>query len=359
MTQAHKNADPPNANAPIWMKPGQGVFVQASDDQSAAASACATALATLGNNPNASLPPGCNSVQYGQGTSCRGGAIRAVLNGATQSTPGSSRVDTVVNLGACASKDCPIGFCYWRTIHGPFWQTTNSNIPIGDASYRGSFIRIYGEGGLWKSRAFSDPTGLPPNAPPGGTVECSRFDEIVAVPDPKNCGSGFTSLADPDGSHLSSSADTGGMTSADVLSGLIGNVAQVNGDAPDFMKVSEQQGKVLLTQRHNGKPPGPIKLGPLTGESWTDGCNAWTPVYAAKEVFSNSDVQLVPYPQSSNVRCYITGITGAWSSTRNNATIQPFAEIYSGQAKEVRLRVSPVQGAGDSVGAYASCIQLK
>jgi hypothetical protein len=204
-----------------------------------------------------------------------------------------------------------------------------------------------------------DNTGGPANAPPGGTAECSRFDEIVAVPDPKNCGSGFTSITDPDGSHASSSADTNGIKSSNVLSGLIGNVAQLSPDTADFLKAFETGGKVLLQQEHNLKPPSPIKLGPLTGESWTNGCGSWSPVYAAKEVFSNSDVQLVAYPKSKDVRCFITGVTGAWSSTRNSATVQPFAEIYSGAAKDVRLRVSPGPNDHDRVGAYASCIALK
>jgi hypothetical protein len=95
----------------------------------------------------------------------------------------------------------------------------------------------------------------------------------------------------------------------------------------------------------------------LTGESWTNGCNGWTPVYAAKDVFTMNDVQLVPASQSSNVRCYITGITGGWSSTRNNATVQPFAEIYKGTGNDLRLRVQPNEG-GDRVGAWASCISL-
>lgn len=357
-TQVSKN--PHSADSPIWMKPGQNTYNATVENQAIAAAACAKALAVFGNNPNAlPPPPGCNSVQYGQGTSCRGGAIRAVLNGATQSTPTTGRVDTVVNLGACASGDCPIGFCYWRSVHGPFWQTSKSTIPIDDAAFRGSLVRIYGEGGAWKSRAMMDNTGGLANAPPGGAVECSRFDEIAAVPDPKICGSGFTTISDPDGSHASSSADTKGIKSFNVLSGLIGNVAQLSPDTPDFLKVFETGGKVLLAQQHNLKPPTSIKLGPFTGESWTNGCGSWSPVYAAKEVFSNSDVQLVAYPKSKDVRCFITGVTGAWSNTRNSATVQPFAEIYSGGAKDLRLRVFPGTNNHDSVGAYASCIVLK
>jgi hypothetical protein len=69
-------------------------------------------------------------------------------------------------------------------------------------------------------------------------------------------------------------------------------------------------------------------------------------------------VQLLDPAQTKNARCFITGVTGGWSSTRNNATIQPFAQIYFGASNEARLHVSPTSG-GDQVGAYASCIKLK
>ena len=73
---------------------------------------------------------------------------------------------------------------------------------------------------------------------------------------------------------------------------------------------------------------------------------------------TTSDVQLLDPTQTKNARCFITGVTGAWSSTQNNGTTQPFAEIYLGASNEARLRVSPASG-GQRVGAYASCIKLK
>jgi hypothetical protein len=362
-TQQHKN--PHSLDSPIWMTPGQNTYSAANETEAKGVAACASAIVAKGNNPSAPNPPsGCQSMQYGQGSSCRRGPITAVLNGATQSTPSSDRSDVVVDLGACASGDCPLGFCYWRTLHGPFWQTTPSNIPFGDANYRGSFIRIYGEGGLWKSRAFSDPTGGPPNAPPGGTAECTNYNEIVAVPDTNKCFANLFSVIDKDGTQLSDTRDAtvAGATTVNVLSGLIGNIAQANTgdtrDSQDFLRVFETGGKVSLSYAHTKSPPSPLKLGPLTGESWTNGCNAWTADYVVKDVYTTSDVQLVPAAQSKNVRCFITGVTGAWSSTRNNATIQPYAEIYLGGSKETRLRVSPTNG-NDRVGAYASCIRLK
>lgn len=282
-----------------------------------------------------------------------------VINGATQAPPSSSRSDIGGDLSACTGGgDCPLGFCYWKTLHGPFWQATPSSIPIGEAAYRGSFVRIYGEGGKWKWRAFSDPTGGPPNAPPGGTAECVTYNQIASVPDPQNCFANMFTVHDPTGTNFSQTVDATAIGStANVLSGFIGNVAQANVDRPDRLQVFETGGKVLLEQNHTATPPTPIRLGPLTGESWTNGCNAWTPVFEAKDVLSQSDVQLTPAAQANNVRCYITGITGAWSSTRNNATEQPFAEIYKGPGGDIRLRVSPVEGK-DRAGAFASCIRL-
>lgn len=285
-----------------------------------------------------------------------------VVNGATQSDPGSSRTDITGDLSSCAGgPDCPVGFCYWRTLHGPFWQTTPSNIPIGDANYRGSFARIFIDGNKWKYRVFSDPTGGPPNAPPGGTLECTNYNDIAGVPDENACFTKQFAVTDPDGSNAFQSVDatlTG--KSANVLSGFIGNVAQTTVDRrPDTLRVFENNAaKVLLEQSHFPTPPPPLKPGPLTGESFTNGCSGWTPIFEAKDVFSTSDVQLVTFAQADKVRCYLTGIAGAWSSTRNNATVQPYAEIYIGSGGDIRLKVSPTDGE-DRVGAWASCIRLQ
>ena len=284
-----------------------------------------------------------------------------VVNGATQADPTSTRVDITGDLSACTGgPDCPIGFCYWRTLHGPFWQKTPVNIPIGDPAYRGSFARIFIDGNSWKFRVFVDPTGGPAVAPPGGTLECVNYIDIAGVPDQNACFVKQFAVTDPDGSNTFQSVDatlTG--TTANVISGFIGNVAQTTVDRRmDSVRVLEALGKVKLEQFHHLNPTPPLKLGPLTGESFTNGCNGWTPIYEAKDVFSDGDVQLVPAAQANNVRCYLTGIAGAWSSTRNDGKVQPFAEIYKGGGGEIRLRVSPADG-NDRVGAFASCIRVK
>jgi len=361
VSQAQKN--PHSADSPIWMTPGQITHSPANETEAHAMQACAKAIVDKQNDPSKPNPPaGCSFVQYGRGNTCRAGPIRGVINGATQSTPTSSRSDTTVDAGACASGDCPIGFCYWRTLHGPFWQTTPFNIPIGDAAYRGSFLRIFADAGAWKVRAFSDPTGGPPNAPPGGTFECTSFKEIAKVPDANNCGSGLASIVDKDGSVLSDSVKVGTSVSVYPLTGYIGNVAQMFAfrERGDQLLASETGGTVTLSQRHDANPPPPHKPGPLTGETWTSGCAVWSPDYIVKDVYTDTDVLLVPSAQAQNARCYITGVSGGWSSTRNGAKEQPYAEIYSGAGKEIRMRVSPTtpQDAKDRVGAFASCIKL-
>ena len=81
-------------------------------------------------------------------------------------------------------------------------------------------------------------------------------------------------------------------------------------------------------------------------------------MYAAREVYSDSDVELVPFPQSRDAVCFLTGISGAWSSTRAGGAEQPYAEIYLGPGDELRLRVGPWDST-DRVGAYASCIKVR
>jgi hypothetical protein len=283
-----------------------------------------------------------------------------VINGATQSFPTGGRSDSGGDLSTCYDGgSCPLGFCYFGTLHGPFWQASPSKIPIIDAAYRGSWIRIYGEGGKWKYGFLSD-LGGPPIPPPGGTMFCTNYNEIVKVPDPTKCFANPFAVFDPDGTHFSQSVDaTVTASTVDVLDGFIGNVAQ---SVEDRLRIVKSGGKVNLVQSHSAQPPLPHqlgpKLGPLKGESWTNGCDAWTPDYVAKDILSTSDVQLVSPALSENVRCFITGITGAWSSTRNNGAKQPFAEIFKGPTNDIRLRVFPADQT-DRIGAFASCIRVK
>jgi hypothetical protein len=226
---------------------------------------------------------------------------------------------------------------------------------------RASPRSAYGEGGKWKYGFLSD-LGGPPTPPAGGTMFCTPYNEIVTVPDPTKCFASPFSVFDPDGTHFSQSVDaTVTDSTVDVLSGFVGNVAQSNIEV-DKLRIVKSGARVTLVQSHSEHAPLPNqlgpKLGPLKGESWTNGCDAWTPDYEAKDIFSTSDVQLVSPAQSEHARCFITGIAGAWSSTRNDGTKQPLAEIFKGPTNDIRLRVFPADQA-DRVGAFASCIRVK
>jgi hypothetical protein len=304
-------------------------------------------------------------VQFGRGNTCRAGPITVVVNGATHSDPSTHRTDVVTPLGSCPPNgDCPPALCYWKTIHGPFWQKSPSSVHFGASNYRGSFVRIFSKDSLWTSEAFSDPSGGPAMPPPGGTVECTAYDEIKAVPDTGQCFADPFSVADKDGTQLTGSTDAtvAGDKTIDTLSGLIGNVAQANhgegGREADFLRVHESNAKVSLFYEHTKGPPSPLKAGPLIGQSWTNGCNNYTADYVVRDKFTSSETQLVDAAQAKNVRCFVSGVTGAWSSTSNNGNSQPFAEIFVGSGKDIRLRVSPTSGAKEAA-AYASCFKLK
>jgi hypothetical protein len=292
---------------------------------------------------------------------CRRPPRRVIVNGGPNpTTPTPGRKDKGGKVGVCppGTPDCPYGFCYWRAVRGPFWQTTGSGTPPEDKDYRGSFLHIHADGGQWAWRAFKD-SGATPVAEPGGVLECTIYPSIRSVPDPNNCFANQFSIIDPRGMIMEENVDaTVVPASANPLTGFFGNVAQTNvtQTEPDTLRVFEQAGRVLLRQSHNVTPPPPLAIGPLKGETWINGCAGWTPDYAARDVSTTSDVQLVPAADAGGVFCYITGITGAWSSTRAGGMEQPFAEIYNGPGGDIRLRVSPSSGE-DRIGARASCVR--
>jgi hypothetical protein len=281
-----------------------------------------------------------------------------VVNGGTNTDPVPGRSDTSGPTGTCTDPDkCPVGFCYWTTVHGPFWQRSSGDLKLADPAHRGSFLRIFVENGLWTWRAFKDDTGLTAQAPPGGVFECTVYKDIPAVTNPNTCFASPFQVVDLTGNTTvkQTNATVTGIASINVLSGFIGNVAQ----APkDNLRVRETKTMVLLRQEHAVPVPTPLTLGPLTGESWTNGCSGWDPIQLVKNKFTNSDVLLLTAEKAPNARCFIKGITGAWSSSRDEGRVQPFAEIYKTASGDVRLRVSP-RSDKDGVGAYASCFAVK
>ncbi|NOU31030.1 MAG: hypothetical protein HOO96_24290 [Polyangiaceae bacterium] len=227
-----------------------------------------------------------------------------------------------------------------------------------DPKYRGSSASIALTGNQFVAKFFANNSGLPDKAAPGGEVRGAFYDELRGVPDPKTCSGSIAFLRD-DGRTPASSYNVGLSTSVVApLTGLFGNIAQLG---QDFLRTYNLSGNTLLAQGHT-LDPAPLSTGPLKGESFASRCSGWTPQYAVRDVYSAGDVQLVSAADKAKVRCYISGLTGAWSATRANGAVQPFAEIYQAVGGEIRLRVEPSTVSGifdDRVGAYASCLWRK
>jgi hypothetical protein len=367
-TQLHKNGW-----APMWMKPGQLTYDKLVEKEAQNIADCARSIVAYKNHiPGqlpAAIPPAdsCHFTKFASGDTCGGPSTVTVIDSSTPTVPVTTRVDVTVPLSSCrpGATNCPPIFAYWVRLRGPFWQTSAGSIPFGDANFRGSGMTIRANNNQVEAHMVMDPTGqAAPIAAPAGWAATTRFSEIQAVTDTTKClGALFSTITDPNGQTFSDShLLSGAGDKMNVLSGIIGNVAQVNANPPDFLRIRPSVADAFLEQLHTKGPPLPLQLGPLSGESWSFGCTGWTPVYATATpvVYSTSDVLLVPYPQSKTSICFITGLTGAWSSTRSGGTIQPHAEIYTGAALDLRLRVAPddVGSPDDRVGAYASCIKL-
>jgi hypothetical protein len=65
-------------------------------------------------------------------------------------------------------------------------------------------------------------------------------------------------------------------------------------------------GQANLRQRQTLTPPSPLVTGHLRGETWASECNNWTPEYVVQDVFTNGDVQRVPFPDSVELHCLAT-----------------------------------------------------
>jgi hypothetical protein len=286
------------------------------------------------------------------------------INGGTQGDVVGGRSDSGGTLAGCApgASGCSVGFCYWRAVHGPFWQTSLAGKVPEDPAFRGSFLRIYVEGGAWKWRAFSDSTDLAPNAPPGGIAECTPFAALAGVSDADASFGNVYAVVDDDGTRMRQALDiTLGTASENVspLTGFVGNVAHVFDDREsDLLQARTDGGRMRLEHSHRLAPTTAYPVAPLAGEAWTFGSPAWTPVYLARDVLSTDDVELVSAVDAPRARCFLTGIAGAWSTTRSQGAQQPFAEIVRAASGELRLRVWPASGS-DRVRAYASCIALR
>jgi hypothetical protein len=343
---------------------------------------CAAAIA------NGSPPSGCNATRIAQGDTCPPPPV--VVNGSTTAgDPTSWKNSGKTPLGQPGGR---IGFYYFTTVHGPFYQNSAwdpyMNAPPSVASpawdppsqapnFRGTYLRIYSEPpGQWTVAWGLDATDIqnnsntpPPPGGPGGLVEGVAFDQIDSVPNPGNCGSGYHAVTDPSGNNspLTTIIDNPAGVSAAILAGFIGNVSR--GGSPNirsstaFLRVGDDGGFTVLSQVHGNNPSPPVNQW-FTGESWSNGCASWQASlhYAAHNVHSTGDVLLVPTADVPNSICYIDGVAGDWSKWRSNGnggSLQPYAQIYIDPATGYRLKVWPTSDDPDAVSAFATCVYLR
>jgi hypothetical protein len=362
-SQINKNAHDA-VNSPIWMLPvgtpygnGQvanGLFDPALEHEASLVRECARSI--IAGTPTA----GCTFTRFGQGKSCKGAPIVSGPRGPSQTAPSDQKHETTTPLGVGPGRP---GFCYFREISGPFFQESKFDVPFSDPDYFGSFLRIDTDAeGKFQLHSGVSPTRGTKKLEAYGQAECTYASEIEGIKDVNQCGNGLFEISDPDGSQQDTSLEIA-KTARDVsvLSGLFGNVSQQNTDLFDRVLIENSGGATFLAQHHltvpfAGKTPGPSKA-----EAWRFGCSKWAPTYAVQNVFTESDVLLVPAVLAAKTRCFITGITGDWSSTRDDESAPPKAVIYSPANGEVRLKVSPdgLGGAKDRVGAFASCVRIK
>ncbi len=335
-TQRHKN--PHSMSSPIWMPPTQ-------TDYSPASALAYAQLKICGENLAKDSPAlGCNAVQFGRGTSCRGGAIVGTVNGGTVAEPTNVPQHDVV--------DVPIGpdegFMGWRKLHGPFVQSSRSG--FGDATFDGTFamISVGPAGGYRVEAGWEGAKVAVPRAGAGGEFAVTRFAEIAGIPDLKACQLRAEKMRDSRAQEHQQEVDideTG--SGVDVLWTGIGNVSR---GRKDLFGLDTPFPNTRL-RRDVYKPAN------YEAVATAFSCDGWSPIYSAYHVRSTGDVLLAPAAQADRLRCFLTGLNGPWHLTRDDGRVQPFAEIYTSASREVRLRVSPSEGP-DAVSATASCIAL-
>ena len=359
MTQAHKN--PHSTASPIWMKPFQTTYVATTEDEAVDVRRCAQEVSRYGNDPASGLPPSeCRWAQYGQGDTCKG-PVKVPVNWPPGGTPSPGPTGGEIPVPSCppGTPNCPVGFCYWAAVSGPFYQHSDGSVPFNDPRYSGSFLRFTADSGHWKASYYSNPGGRSAQLPPGGMLECTAVNDIAKLPDPTACSGNPFQLVERDGLNPDSQIEVSfAPDPMNVFSGFIGDVSQANGDGYDQVRLTESAGRFFLGQRHTTTPPPPLVPGGMIAESWNYGCKAWKPDFVVKDVFTTTDTLLVPAATAKHARCFLTGISGAWSTTRAGGSIVPRAEIYTTPGKDIRLRVSPVSPDADHVGAWASCLRI-
>ncbi len=351
-TQDHKN--PHSPDSPIWMVPPNSITYDATNFNDAnAIQKCGRSFA----DPSRAAPPGCVVSRFAEGSSCTSSDGSVTVNGATRGEVTAVRVEGKVPLGKCSGPECA-GFCYFEALHGPFWQASDPGIPTTDPKYLGGGLRISSDADRQYYLEFvASPVANTKVGIPGGKQKCVQFAQLSPPPSPGSCsGKAYTIADNGNGYSLSTPLAPAGQT-LDILTGFIGNVAQVGGQKPDFSALQLLNGTSFLKHQHS-VPPYPLKVGPFQLEASSFTCQGYSPSYIVRDVYSTSDALVLPAAQASKARCFVSGISGAWSSTRDDGATQPYAELYSASNGDIRMRVAPSAGS-DSVGAYASCVRVQ
>jgi hypothetical protein len=379
--QSSKN--PYSASSPIWMTPGNvdatpwpvpgvpGLSLDPVDPGVNTAHAqhiadCATEFATSSADVP-TLSASCHINRFARGDTCMGPTTEVIINGTTKSDTTDYTSNIEIPLGCKDQADCPPGFYYWTSLHGPFYQNSTAAVAIASPSFRGSYERIAAVGGNWVLQQKLNATDLVGAAPspgaPGGAISGINFSRIASIPIGSSCGGGvaLSSVVDTTGGSASTSTTlfSPASSSLGILSGFIGNVTTTRTSS---LQIFDTSTATKLTQTHIVAAP-PAKLW-FTGEAWTNTCSSWAPstYYAAQNIQSNDDVQLVTAAVAPHVICYLTGIGGNWATSRPDGSggmDQPYATIYQGLAGETRLKVwPPVATDADGITAYASCLNI-
>jgi len=339
-TQVQKNAH--SAQSPIWMKPfpvnPDGLYDSSAHADAVAVEQCAKTIAS--GDPK----PGCAAVRYAQGDTCAGGTIAATLNGEIESAATEAGVDSAIDLGVCASgADCPRGFCYWESLHGPFWQDDEGQISYA----RIAVVNNYFQGKVYATKSPG------PRRTPGGKMGCALYSSVYNMPIPSG-GTQVDWLVDKS-QEVRDISDIQGYPVLPILSGFVGNVAQASvGDLPDYLRILPDGGGHSLAHFSLQTPDY------FTGLAYTSQTPGWAPVYTVLNEtvpIGSSSVELVPYPQSLNVYCYISGISGAWS-VRDPEEPQPSVKIGFTVGKSIYMQVYPSSGP-NRVNAFATCLRRR
>jgi hypothetical protein len=327
--------------SPIWMLPNQTSYDGTAFAEAELVRDCAKDAANGGSNAT-----GCGYAQFAQGNTCPGPALTATVNGATASRPSNDPHVDIVDVPAGGD----VAFGGWVSLHGPFVEFSK-NVAYGQAGFDGTIASLVTVGNHYQLRAGWDgPPSSSPRAGAGGKAEFTAFSEINGMPITPSCWLNAVDLSDlAAASSYDKAAVDSGQQLVDVPTTFIGNLSFRL--ERDFFGI-RISGSDTLLERRISEP------GAFEGRAFAYGCSGWKPTYSVVGAGTTGDVELIAAPNGAKHRCFLSRISGDWSKTSPDATIQPFAEIYrSGQS--IRMRAVSAVAGNDPVYAEATCIQIQ